>query len=464
MAPLRDLQALRTDLANQMKAMRDLLTGDKREFSAEENEKWEKLNKDYDAVCKQIEISLRVDEALRETGDSSGNVGKAGRGDKKAPDDAGERRDHRHDQEDADRDFQLAMSAWVLTHTKPSELAKNTEHYERACRRFGVNPMDKELSIRLSPTTQLFERRQRLFRMRKPDAAYEESRALSTHVGGSIGFTIAPLFNADIESALLYYGPMMQVATPIRTSTAATYPVPTDNETAKTGAYTDENTAVSTGEGVTVNVVNFGAYKATTNAILVPFEAFRDSAINLNGYLSAKLGERLGRFMNAETTTGATKCKGIVTAAAAGITTASSTAIAMDEVLALIHAIDISYRTMPGTGFMFHDQILLALRKLKDGEGRYLWSNGTTASEPDRLWGFPYFVNNNMASTIESGAVTILFGNLPKYHIRTVADIRITMTDQRYWESDQTAFAAYMYFDGNLIDAGTNPVKKLTQV
>lgn len=460
---IKDLQDLRRDLAAEMRKMADSVAiGEK--FTAEQQVQWEKVNADYQECVRLLDIKQAAQKAIDDTTAPSGNTGNAGRGNvshEPAPVRRKEDDPDFYDPARADRDFQLAVSAWVLNKTEPDCV---TEEHKRACRRFGVQPANRELRLRLSPTTQQFERRQRLFRTKKADAAYEESRALSTQVGQSIGYTVAPLFNADIESALLYYGPMVQIATPIRTTTAATYPMPTDNETSKTGAYTDENTAVTTTEGVTINVVNFGAYKATTNAILVPYEAFRDSAIDLNGYLSSKLGERLGRFINTEATTGSVKCKGIVTTATAGVTTASSSAIAMDEVLALVHQIDPAYRDMPGTGFMFNDAILLALRKLKDGEGRYLWSAGTTASEPDRLWGKPYYINNDMAGTMATTAITMLFGHLPHYHLRTVSEIRLTMSDQRYWESDQTAFAAYMYFDGNLVDAGTHPVKKLTHV
>lgn len=460
---LKELMEQRSALVKRMREFNDKIDAEKRAYTAEEEASWKAMNADYDALKTKCDRASRLESLESEQArpaDDQRQARDAGVG----RDDAeSSRADERRD---PDADFRNAFAGWALARSKPSLLSD--EHRE-AAKRNGVHLGDKEFTIRLNPDTETLQRRQRIFRSRTPDVAYEESRALeqralSTQVGQLGGFTIAPNFNAAIESALLYYGPMLQVATPLRTSTAADYPMMTDNETTKTGSYVGENTAITTTEGVTINQVVFHAYKATTNAILVPYELLRDTSINLTAYLAAKLGERLGRFINTECTTGAIKAKGIVTGATAGVTTASSTAIVMDETLSLLHAVDVAYRNDPSFAFMFHDNILLALRKLKaSGSGEYLWANGTQAGEPDRLWGKPYFVNNDMASTIATTNITMLAGAFAKYHVRTVGEIRLTMTEERYWEYDQTAFAGYMYFDGGLVDAGTHPVKKMAQ-
>lgn len=454
---IKELQEKRGQLAAEIRKLADVVNGDdKRPWTAEEEKRWEAVNKDYDANLKQIEISERASKV--EADARIVPTSNIGRDDFSGQDSLPT--EDRSGPVDHDGDLRRGLAAWANLRIDPSRVSEDDM---KAAKRAGIDPRARETVIKLAPDIDTFERRQRLFRTRKPDVAYEESRALSTKLGQSVGFSIAPIFNSSVESALLYYGPMLQLATPIRTATAADYPMMTENETSKSGSYTDENTALTTDEDVTIRTTVFGAYKATTNAILVPMEAFRDSAIDLNSFLAAKLGERLGRFINTETTTGAVKCKGIVTDAAAGVTTASSTSIQMDEVLELLHSVDRAYREQPGFGFMFHDDILLALRKLKNGEGDYLWQAGTQAGEPDRLWNKPYYINNDMASTMATTNVTMLAGLFPKYHIRTVGDIRMTMTDQRYWEYDQVGFAAYTFFDGALLDAGTGPVKKLTQ-
>jgi HK97 family phage major capsid protein len=352
-----------------------------------------------------------------------------------------------------------ALRAWGLAKFKRSEV---TDADFEAAKRIGIHPDDREISIRFGSIESL-EKRQRLFRTMSATRAYEESRAMmTTQVGAYGGFTVAPLFNANIESALLYYGPMLQVCEILRTATGADLPFITDNETTKTGSYVGENTAITTAETIANSMTVLKSYDATTNAILIPYNLFRDSAINLNSYISTKFGERLGRFINTESTTGAIKARGLMSRTTSGKTTASSTAITMDEVIALKYSVDKAYRT--GAAWMFHDSVALALRLLKNGVGNYIWTDGGINGQPDRLDGDPVFVNNDMASSIASGAKTMAYGQLSKQKIRMIEEIRISQTDQRYWEYNQIGFAAYISFDSDLIDAGTHPVKHMTQV
>lgn len=152
---------------------------------------------------------------------------------------------------------------------------------------------------------------------------------------------------------------------------------------------------------------------------------------------------------------------GIVTAAALGKTAASATAIAADELFDLVHSVDPAYRK--GAGFMFHDNVLLTIRKLKDGNGQYLWTAGLQAGEADRILGYGYTVNQHMASAVASTAKTVIFGQLSKYKIRDVRGLRLRRLVERYAESDQEGFVAFYRADGNLLDSGVAPVKYLQQ-
>lgn len=451
----KEIREKRAALAKEIRKMADLINSEGRDFTPEEQALWEKINGDYDALEKPLQVAERADkvDAEIESRVADENVG---RGDYNGNE---ERNRHTGRSEQiTDADVAGAIRAWALSHSSPGDVR---EVDLESAKRMGIHPGSRSIRMPLS-SGDSFHRMQSLYRSRSSRRAFDECRALSAQQGQSLGFTIAPNFNAGIESAMLYYGPMLQVAEIIRTSTGADLPFMTDNETTKTGSYVGENTAITTAEDIDTALTVMKSFKATTNAILVPYELLRDTSINLNAYISSKLGERLGRFLNTQATTGAVKARGIVTRATTGKTTASSTAIAFDEIYDLKHSVDRSYRT--GASWMFHDSICLAIRKLKDGSGNYLWSNGTQAGEPDRLDGDPIFINNDMASSIATTNTTMLYGQFERFKIRLIQELRLTMTDQRYWEYDQTAFAAYMDFDTDLIDAGTNPVKKMVQV
>jgi HK97 family phage major capsid protein len=136
------------------------------------------------------------------------------------------------------------------------------------------------------------------------------------------------------------------------------------------------------------------------------------------------------------------------------------TAIISDEVIDLIHSVDPAYR--PNASFMMHDVVLAAIRKLKEQTtNAYIWQPGLQAGVPDRLLGYRYTVNQSMSSTFTTGQKLVLFGDLSKYLIRDVSTIRLVRLEERYADTDQIAFIAFMRTDGNLLDAGTRPVKWL---
>jgi HK97 family phage major capsid protein len=288
--------------------------------------------------------------------------------------------------------------------------------------------------------------------------------ALSGQTGTAGGFTYGDTFISNLELAMLAYGAMFEKSDVIRTTNGEPLRWPTANDTSNSGRQVGESAAVASLDP-TFGQVTWNAYKFTSDEIKVPFELLRDNAVNLAAILPAMLGERLGRIQNTKFTvgSGAATSWGIVNRAYAGVTAASATAIAFDEIIDLEHSLDPSRRKMPGVGYMFHDSILKALRKLKDGEGRYLWQSGANTGAPDTLNGYTYSVNQDMASSIATTAITMLFGQLSAYKIRQVNGIRLYRLVERHRENDQDAFLAFIEADGNLLDAGDHPVRKLTQ-
>ena len=81
-------------------------------------------------------------------------------------------------------------------------------------------------------------------------------------------------------------------------------------------------------------------------------------------------------------------------------TAAEEDAITPDEVIDLIYKLKRPYRT--NAAFITADSTLAQIRKLKDGNGLYIWQPALTAGEPDRLMGFPEYSSAFMP-TIAAG-------------------------------------------------------------
>jgi len=293
-----------------------------------------------------------------------------------------------------------------------------------------------------------------------------EHRAQTT-TNAAGGFTVPVELATFITRSMLAFGPMYDpgVTTEIVTAGGGVITMPTINDT--TGA---QMAVVKHVEGTTLTDDGgadavFGekrleAYPFNTEWLRVSKELVDDSIFNMEALLGDLLGERLGRRANTELTTGdgTGDPNGIVTASSLGKTAVGTAAVTWDEILDLEHSVDPAYRVGPKVRYMFNDSTLLALRKLKDGDGNYLWQMGNVqAGIPASFNGRAYSINQAMAS-LATGLKPMLFGDFGKYYVRKVGQPLIgAIQDKDFWPG--FGIAGYIRFDGELAD--TAAVKHL---
>lgn len=425
-------------IVHQMRELNDLMEREGRDYTAEEQSQWDRLNADLDAKTALAEKAeageSRISTAQQDTRQRLiSSPRPAESTEQRQPEITPEHR-------------ALALQAWCMTQHRV-DYSPSDEQSE-ACKLLGVNPRAEFIELRMEGT----------------NAIRNEQRALSGINPTAGGFLVPDAFVPSLERALLQFGGPRQVATIIRTASGEDLLYPTSNDTGNSGAIIQENIAV-TEQDVTVGSVRIPSYTYSSKMVRVPVSLLQDSAIDLASLLGSMLGERIGRATAAHFTTGtgAGQPKGIITAATSGVTAASATAIAADELISLVHSVDPAYRMGTGVAWMMHDTVLQAIRKLKDGNGQYLWQPGLQANVPGSLLGYRVVNNQHMASSIASAGKTVAFGDFSKYLIRDVGTVRMRRLVERYADQDQEAFLGFMRCGGNLIDAGTNPVKFITQ-
>ena len=94
-----------------------------------------------------------------------------------------------------------------------------------------------------------------------------------------------------------------------------------------------------------------------------------------------------------------------------------------DAIIDLVYALGAQYRAN-GT-FVMNSKTAGAVRKLKDADGRFLWSDGLAAGEPARLMGYPVLIAEDMPD-IASGSNSIAFGDFAAgYTVAERPDLRI---------------------------------------
>lgn len=285
-------------------------------------------------------------------------------------------------------------------------------------------------------------------------------RALQTDTGAAGGYTVPEGFWAKVTETMKYYGGVLQVAEPVNTSTGNNLPWPTNDDTSNTGEILEEGTAVSE-QDLAFGQKTLGAFTASSKMIRVSNLLLVDTGVDIEGLLSRKIGERIGRIKNTRLTTGnaASQPQGLITGATTGKTTASATAITYNEFIDLEHSVDAAYRASGRCRYMWHDLILAYVRKIKDdgggaGLGRPLWEPSVVAGQPDTWNGYPYTINNDMASTVATTNKTAAFGDFfAGYVVRTVGGGTMSRLTERYAEYLQTAFFGYERFDGLVQDS-----------
>ena len=277
------------------------------------------------------------------------------------------------------------------------------------------------------------------------------------------GFTVPTELAGFIVKSMAMWGPMYDpgITSEMVTSGGGAITIPTVDDTARAIVKSTEGTTYTDdgGSDVVFGSKTLNAYPFNTEWLRVSKELADDSIFNIEQFLGGLLGEGLGRRANTELTTGdgTGDPNGIVTASALGKTAAGVAAVTMDELIDLIHSVDPAYRGSPKVRFMMNDTVFSTVRKLKDGNGAYLWQPNTAAGAPATLLDQPYSINQAMPA-MTTGLKPIVFGDFGKYYVRKVGAPMIgAIQDKDFWPG--FGIAGYIRFDGELGD--TAAVKHL---
>lgn len=197
---------------------------------------------------------------------------------------------------------------------------------------------------------------------------------------------------------------------------------------------------------------SIGAYKLGT-MIKVSDELLNDSIFNIESYISTEFARRIGAkeeeaFLVGD---GIGKPTGIFNAtggAELGITAGSATAITADEIIDLVYSLKAPYRK--NASFIMNDATIKAIRKLKDGQGQYLWQPSLTAGTPDTLLNRPVYTSA-YAPILEAGAKTIAFGDFGYYWIADRQGRSFKRLNELFATSGQVGFLCSQRVDGKLI-------------
>lgn len=261
-----------------------------------------------------------------------------------------------------------------------------------------------------------------------------EGKAMSSAVNSDGGYLVDPQTAETVKSVLNTTASIRAIANVVNVE-ATSFDVLIDSS--ETGAgWADETTATTetgtpTIERITIPLHELSALPKASQRLL------DDSAFDIEGWLAGRIADKFSgaeaaAFINGD---GNDKPTGVLTHAtiandswswgnigyvATGVDGAFDDG---DALIDLVYALGAQYRAHGS--FVMNSKTAGTVRKLKDGDGRFLWSDGLAAGEPARLLGYPVLIAEDMPD-IASGADAIAFGDFGAgYTIAERPDLRV---------------------------------------
>lgn len=286
--------------------------------------------------------------------------------------------------------------------------------------------------------------------LRRKDAMTPELRnALETGTDSEGGYLVPDEFERTLVQGLTENGIVRAHAHVITTSSGLhKIPVVAAHGSAawidEEGAYTDSDEVFGQ--------VQLDAHKVGT-LIKVSEELLNDSAFNLERYITSEFSRRIGdkeeeAFLIGN---GSSKPTGMLNATGGGtvgVTAAGTAAITADELVDLYYALKAPYRK--NAIWVLNDTTIKLIRKLKTGDGQYLWQPGIKDGEQNMILGRPYYTSPYMPSAA-AGAKTIIFGDLNYYWIGDRVGITFKRLNELYAGNGQVGFMASKRLDGRTV-------------
>ncbi len=278
---------------------------------------------------------------------------------------------------------------------------------------------------------------------------YEVQNALQVGTDSEGGYLVPDEFEKTLIECLEEENIFRQLAKVITTSSGdKKIPVVATKGTA---SWVDEEGIIPESDD-SFGQVSIGAYKLAT-MIKVSEELLNDSVFNLESYIAKEFARRIGAreeeaFFIGD---GVGKPTGIFNStggAQPGVTTASATAITLDEVMDLFYSLKSPYRK--NAVFLTNDSTVKNLRKLKDGNGQYIWQPSVTAGTPDTILNRPVKTSAYVPA-ISAAAKTIAFGDFSYYWVADRQGRSFQRLNELFAATGQVGFKATQRVDGKLI-------------
>ncbi|MEO1197249.1 MAG: phage major capsid protein, partial [Pseudomonadota bacterium] len=264
-----------------------------------------------------------------------------------------------------------------------------------------------------------------------------EGKAMSTAVAADGGYLVDPQTAETVKAVLKSTASIRQVANVVNVEATA-YDVLIDHGELETGWADEVSASTETGTGtlerITIPLYELSALPKVSQRLL------DDSAFSVEDWLAGRIADKFARaeagaFISGD---GVNKPTGFLTKSLVandswawgslgyvhtGVTGAFAAGAPGDAIVDLVYALGAEYRA--DATFVMNSKTAGDVRKIKDADGRFLWTDGLAAGEPARLLGYPVLIAEDMPD-IADDAAAIAFGDFGAgYTVAERPDVRI---------------------------------------
>lgn len=284
-----------------------------------------------------------------------------------------------------------------------------------------------------------------------------ERRALQMDSNAAGGYLIAPQqFSNELLQAVDNQVFMRSLATIDRVPNAQSLGIPSLDADPADPAWTSE---IAT--GTEDSTMSFGKRELhphpLAKLIKVSNKLIRASAGRVDALVRERLAYKVGvtlenAYLNGS---GANQPLGVFVAHASGISTArdvtignTKTTIGADGLIEAKYSLKGQYQNSPNLRWIFHRDAVKMIRKLKDGDGQYLWRPGLASDTGDTILGVQFVMSEYAPNTFTQGRYVGIIGDFRFYRIADALDLQLQVLDQLYAATNQTGYIVRVESDG----------------
>ncbi len=260
-----------------------------------------------------------------------------------------------------------------------------------------------------------------------------EGKSLSTAVNSDGGYLVDPQTADVVKSVLKSTASIRSIASVVNVE-ATSFDVLIDHTDVGAGWATEAGPAAETGtpsiDRITIPLHELSALPKASQRLL------DDSAFDIENWLAERIADKFARaeadaFVNGD---GADKPRGFLNHPKVEndswswgnlgyVATGTAGGVDGDDIVGLVYSLGAQYRA--NGAFVMNSKTAGVVRKLKDADGRFLWSDGLAAAEPARLMGYPVVIAEDMPD-VATDSYSIAFGDFNAgYTVAERPDLRI---------------------------------------